>query len=123
MNKIMLIGHLGKDPEITDVGNTKVCKFTLATTERYKNKSGEKVEDTTWHSIEAWGNVGEILAKYLSKGDKVYLEGQQRNEKGEERYYSKVRVSAFEFLGSKSEVKTAEPIDDGDGMGDDDFPY
>jgi len=76
LNKVMLIGHLGKDPEIqTFEGGKSLAKFSMATTETYKDKTGARQEKTEWHNIVLWGVQAEIAQKYLRKGSLVYLEG------------------------------------------------
>lgn len=102
MNVIHLIGNLGKDPQSKLVGDKTVVNFSLATTETYKDKQGQKVTNTTWHNIEAWGKVAEVMQKYLSKGSKVQITGMQLHETyekaGEKKFISKVKVTGFNFL-------------------------
>lgn len=75
-NKVELIGRLGKDPEIRNLDNGKmVANFSMATTEKWKNERGEKVEKTEWHNIVCWGKLCEILQKYVKKGDLLFVEG------------------------------------------------
>ena len=75
-NKVQLIGHLGKDPEIINLESGKMlAKFSLATNESYKNAHGEKVTDTQWHNIVAWGKTAQIVEKFVSKGKEVAIEG------------------------------------------------
>ncbi|MEO1030540.1 single-stranded DNA-binding protein [Winogradskyella sp.] len=75
-NKVQLIGHLGKDPEIINLESGKtLAKFSLATNESYKNAQGEKVTDTQWHNIIAWGKTAEIIEKFVNKGKEVAIEG------------------------------------------------
>ena len=85
VNKVILIGNLGKDPEERhfEGGRAKVS-FPLATSETYKNREGEKVETTEWHNIVLWNKLGEIAAKYLHKGDKVFIEGKIRTRSWED---------------------------------------
>ena len=81
VNRVILVGRLGKDPEIRSIpSGTSVTKFSLATDERFTDKSGEKQERTEWHNIEAWGKLGEICGQYLRKGKLVYIEGSIRTE-------------------------------------------
>ena len=117
LNKIMLIGRLGNDPELKEVGSSKVAKFSLATSEKYKTRDGEKREDTTWHHIEVWGNMAEVCAKYLSKGSQCYVEGVQQHRKHEDKYYASVKAFTVTFLDSKN--TQSKPVSDGD----DDLPY
>ena len=70
-NSVQLIGRLGKDPEVKTFSNRKVAKFSIATTDSYKNQKGEKVEDTQWHNIVIWGKLAEVVEKYVTKGQEV----------------------------------------------------
>jgi single-strand DNA-binding protein len=80
VNKVILLGNLGKDPEVRSFENgTTKASFTLATTDSYKDKNGEMVNQTEWHNVVAWRGLSEIAAKYLHKGDKVYVEGKLKN--------------------------------------------
>ena len=119
LNRITVIGHVGADPELRDEG-TAMCKFTLATTEHWTDKENEKKEKTTWHNIVAWGKQAETLAKYVHKGDPIYVEGRQEHDsyedkEGNKKYWSQIVVSGFQFLRSK---KDAVSSDNGDGGGD-----
>lgn len=112
MNKQILLGRVGKQPEVVGAEN-KVTKFSVATSERW-SKNGEKQERTDWHSVIAFGKTGETLAKYLNKGDQIYLEGKTRHNKyadknGIERWATDVEVLAFEFIGGKKESQVVEP--------------
>ncbi len=105
-NKITLVGHLGRDPELryTPQG-TAVCNFSMATSEKRKDKSGEWQDLTTWFRVTLWGKQGENAAKYLTKGTQVYIEGRLRVEEwqdrdGKERYTLEVNGSDMQFLGS-----------------------
>jgi len=106
LNRVQLIGRLGKDSEsrFTPTGK-KVTHFSLAVSNRWKNKDGEMKEYTEWVNIEAWGRLGEICQDYLKKGSLVYLEGRLKTDKfedkGESRFYTKVVASAVEFLDKK----------------------
>ncbi|MFB3147962.1 MAG: single-stranded DNA-binding protein, partial [Thermodesulfobacteriota bacterium] len=86
VNKVMLIGNLGRDPEIRyTTSGQAVANFTLATTEKYTNKAGDKQEDTEWHRIVAWGRLAEICGEYLTKGRMVYIEGSIRTRSWEDK--------------------------------------
>lgn len=110
-NKVQLVGHLGKDPEAKYLDSGKVVvNFTLATSETYRNGSGEKVTDTQWHSISAWGKTGEIADKYLCKGSEVAVEGKlvhrsYEDKNGEKKYITEVVVNEILMLGNKSKAK------------------
>lgn len=109
LNKVMLIGNLGTNPEIRTLpSGSKVATFNIATSENYTNKNGEKVEQTEWHRIELWDNLAEIGEKFLQKGDSVYIEGKLRTEKytdanGIEKFIVKIRGNSMQMLGRKSE--------------------
>lgn len=105
VNKVILLGRLGKDVETRNLesGNT-VANFTLATSESYKNKNGEKVENTEWHNIVVWGKQAEIAARYLKKGSQIYLEGKittrSWEKDGTTRYTTEIVANNFTMLGS-----------------------
>lgn len=104
VNKVILMGRLGQEPEINHVSNgTKVAKFSLATSERYKDRSGNLVENTEWHNVEAWDKLADIIEQYVHKGDMIYLEGKIRTEKwqdkeGNNRYTTKIRMTDLTLL-------------------------
>ena len=86
INKVILIGHLGADPELRYTPNgTPVANFRIATTERWTNKQGERTESTEWHRIVAWGKLGEFCGQYLNKGKQIYIEGRLRTRSWEDR--------------------------------------
>ena len=104
-NKVQLIGNLGKDPEIVLLENGgKLAKFSLATNESYKNNKGERITDTQWHNVVAWGKLAEIVENYLSKGKEVAVEGKlthrsYETQSGEKRYITEVRCNELMMLG------------------------
>ena len=105
MQKTLLTGNLGKDPELRDANGTPVCSFSVATTERWKNREGNKQEKTEWHKIVAWGDLANICANYLRKGTKVFIEGKNRTRKwtdqsGVERYVTEIQAKEMEILSS-----------------------
>ena len=105
-NSVRLIGRLGDDPKVTKFDNGKqVVTFSLATDESYKNKEGEKVDETQWHNIEVWGGLSTVAENYLKKGKEIAVEGRLVHESyekdGETRYYSKVVLNDILLLGSK----------------------
>jgi len=109
VNKVILVGNLGKDPEIRhlDTG-ISVANFSLATTESYKNKSGERVSNTEWHNIVLWRGLAEVAEKYLKKGNPVYIEGKISTRKWEDkegntRYSTDIIAEKMTMLGSKSD--------------------
>ena len=102
LNKIMLIGRCTA-PNIRDLESGKLATFSLATTDRYKDRAGEWKEDTTWHNIVAYGNTAGVVEKYVQKGSQIYIEGKLRNRKytdldGVERSVTEVLVSSMEIL-------------------------
>jgi single-strand DNA-binding protein len=107
VNKVILIGNLGKDPELTNLpSGGQVAKFSLATTEKFKDKSGVYQDKTDWHNIVIWGKTAENAAKYLKKGSPVYLEGRisygsYQDKDGVKKYTTDIVVSSMQFLGSK----------------------
>jgi len=109
VNKVTLLGRLGKDPELTYIpSGQSVAKFTMATNRSYKDKSGEWKEETDWHNIVAWGKLGEICAQYLAKGRQAYLEGQIRtrsweDREGKKRTTTEIIASEVVLLGSREE--------------------
>ena len=124
VNTVHLIGNLGFDPELKDVGDTTLARLRLATSERYKDKSGEQVEKTQWHTVIFWGKAAELLGEYTQKGSKLYVMGsveyQEYDKDGEKRWSTQIRGRDFKFLDSKGEgggkpaaaKKTAEFDDD-----------
>ena len=104
-NKVQLIGNLGNDPEIITMENgNKLAKFSIATNETYKNSEGEKVTDTQWHNIVAWGKLAEIAENYLAKGKEVMIEGKlmsrsYETKEGEKRYITEVKCNEMLMLG------------------------
>ncbi|WP_431162976.1 single-stranded DNA-binding protein [Flagellimonas beolgyonensis] len=104
-NKVQLIGNLGNDPEMVTMENgSKLAKFSLATNETYKNAEGEKVTDTQWHNIVAWGKIAEIAENFLSKGKEVVIEGKlmsrsYETKDGEKRYITEVKCNELLMLG------------------------
>lgn len=107
-NKVQLIGHLGNVPEVknTDTGK-KLVRFSIATDEIYRNAKGDKVKETQWHSLIAWGKVADIAEKYLNKGSEVAIEGKLINrtytdKEGNKKYVSEVQVNEMLMFGSKS---------------------
>ena len=107
MNVIYLMGYLGQDPETKPVGDTTVTNFSLATSERWTDKNGDKQSITTWHRCVSWGKQGEIIAKYFSKGDPILVTGsiQKRDyddKEGVKRQAVDVKVSSFQFIPSKN---------------------
>ena len=107
VNKVILVGNLGKDPEVRYLDNgVAVANFSLATTENYKNKSGERVSQTEWHNIVLWRGLAEVAEKYLKKGASVYVEGKIKTRKWEDkdgntRYNTEILADNMSMLGGK----------------------
>jgi single-strand DNA-binding protein len=104
-NSVQLIGHLGQDPEIVNLeSGNKLAKFSVATSDSYKNAKGEKVEDTQWHNVVAWGKTAEIVENYLTKGKQVAVEGKlihrsYETKEGEKRYITEIKCNELLMLG------------------------
>jgi len=107
-NKVQLIGNLGNAPEIkTTESGKKMARFSIATNEEYRNAKGEKVKETTWHSLVAFGKVADIIEKYLNKGSEVAIEGKlvsrsYNDKEGTKRFVTEVHVNELLMLGSSS---------------------
>ncbi len=105
-NKVTLIGHLGNAPELKSFeGDKKMVRVSLATTEEYKNKKGERVSDTTWHTLIAWGGLADTMSKYTQKGSEVAVEGKLVNrnytdKEGVKRYTTEIHMNELLLLGS-----------------------
>ncbi|WP_432222652.1 single-stranded DNA-binding protein [Flavobacterium sp. TMP13] len=106
-NRVQLIGHVGQDPEVKTLeGGRKVANITVATNDRYTNDKGEKVEQTEWHRLTAWGKTAELIEKYVTKGKEVAVEGKLTHrsyddKNGEKRYITEVLISELQLLGAK----------------------
>ena len=117
-NKVQLIGNLGKDPEITNFESGKtLAKFSIATNDSYKNAKGEKVEDTQWHNVVAWGKTAEIIEKYVQKGSEIAIEGKLTNrswedKEGNKRYATEVLVNEVLLMGNQTARKSNKKGDD-----------
>ncbi len=126
LNKVQIIGRVGKTPEIQDVNGTKKAKFSIASTEKYRNKQGEKVEETEWFNIIFWGARAEVVEKFVNVGDLLYIEGKLKTTKneanGETKYYTFVNGLSLQMLGSKGEKQPqtteAQPSED-----EEDLPF
>ena len=118
INKAILVGRLGADPEVRYATNgNMVTSFQVATDESYKNKSGEKVQKTEWHRIVIWGKLAEIAAQYTHKGDLVYIEGKIQSRSwddkdGNKRTTTEILASALRILSGKKEQPAGPPEDE-----------
>lgn len=113
INKVILVGHLGKDPEVRYLdGGVTVASFTLATSETY-NKDGKKIEQTEWHNIVMWRGLADTAAKYLKKGKLIYLEGKLRtrsfeDREGHKKYSTEIVAENFTMLGRKTDFESEQ---------------
>lgn len=144
VNKVILVGNLGQDPELRYTGNgTAVCNMRVATTENYKDSNGEWVERTEWHNVVAWARLAEICNEYLRKGSQVYFEGQLQTRSwddrdGNTRYTTEIKVREMLMLGGRgggdfgpsngssgqsTHKSTADVEDDFTFEPDDDLPF
>ena len=103
-NRVQLIGHVGQDPEVKTVNNKKVATLTIATNDFYFNEKGDKVEQTEWHRITAWGKTAEIIEKYVTKGKEIAVEGKLTHRSyddkdGNKRYVTEILVLELLLLG------------------------
>ena len=135
VNKAILVGNLGDDPEqrFTPSG-TAVANFRLATHEQWTNKDGERAERTEWHRIVAWGRLGEICGEYLHKGSQVYIEGRLQTRSwedrdGNKRYTTEIVAQTMQMLGSPAKAGKAKtqdesfPSEEPMAIPDDDIPF
>ena len=104
-NKVQLIGHVGQEPEIKNLeGDKKLATITLATNEHYTNQKGERVEQTEWHRITAWGKTAELIEKYVTKGKEIAVEGKLTHrsyddKNGDKKYVTEIVANEILFLG------------------------
>ncbi len=139
VNKVILIGNLGRDPEMRSTQSGQpIATFTLATNRRWKDKSGQKQEQTEWHQVVVWGRQAEVAAQYLTKGKQIFLEGRLQTrswddkQSGEKKYRTEVICENFQMLGQRGDVDTSSsssggppPYDDSSfgADDDDDIPF
>ena len=117
LNKVQLIGNVGKEPENRQVGDNVVIKFTVATTERFTDRNGQQVDNTEWHNVEYWSRNGGIL-QYLHKGTQVYVEGKLKTDSwqgqdGKTNYKTSVRAQVLQLLGGKPQGQQAQQYQQG----------
>lgn len=129
VNKVILVGRLGADPEVryTDKG-TAVAKFNIATDETWKDKDGQKQSKTEWHRCVAFGKLGEICGEYLSKGKQVYVEGKLQtrsweDDSGEKRYATEVNISSMVMLDGKAKAEGGQDSGYAPSGSEDDIPF
>ena len=122
LNKVMLIGNVGNDPEIryldsnpqSPQGNAKVASFRLATTERYRDRNGETRENTEWHSVVAWRNSADLVEKFVHKGSQIFIEGRLRtrqwtDQTGNKRFTTEVQADNIQLLGKRPDAPQQGP--------------
>jgi single-strand DNA-binding protein len=113
VNKVILVGNVGADPEVRYIeSNTPVCNLRIATSETYKNRTGEKVTSTEWHTVVLWRGLAEIAEKYVKKGMQLYIEGKIRtrswdDKDGNKRYATEIIADVLQLLGKR---ESAEPL-------------
>jgi single-strand DNA-binding protein len=123
-NKIVIVGYLGRDPEIRyTTQGTAVCNFTIATTEKRKDRAGEAQDVTTWFRVAAWGRQAEVANQYLTKGKQVYVEGRLRQEEytdrdGVRRQTLEVTATDIQFLGARADGASGAPPQHAPGPND-----
>ena len=116
VNKVILIGNLGADPETKNLeGGNTVANFTIATTEKWKNKQGEQQEKTEWHRIVAFGRTAEVCGEYLKKGKQVYIEGKLQTRKWENKegvtvYTTEIVCNLMQMLGTRGDEAQQDPF-------------
>lgn len=134
VNKVILLGNLGKDPEVRSFeGGNKVATLAVATSRYYKGKDGNPVEETEWHNVALWGNLADLAEKYLVKGRQVFIEGRLRtrqydDKEGNKRYITEIVGENMTFVGPKpgdsENKKSSEPPMTGDVPSvEDDLPF
>ena len=126
VNKVILIGNVGKDPEVKELKNGKVSNMVLATSEKYTDKNGERQEKTEWHNIVVYGKLVDIVEKWVKKGDKLYIEGsittrKWEDKQGNDRYTTEVKAFNMTMLGGNGNNTSAKPAAKVEA--DDDLPF
>jgi single-strand DNA-binding protein len=111
LNKVLIIGNCGKDPEVRMAGEAKVATINVATTERYKDRNGETRENTEWHTVVAWRNTADVVERFVRKGTQLYVEGKLRtrswDDNGQKRYVTEIMADNIQLLGKKENTSSA----------------
>ena len=133
VNKVILVGHLGADPEMRyTASGTAVCKFRIATTDKFKDRQGNVQERTDWHRVTAWGKLAEICGQYLAKGKQIYLEGRieygSYEKDGVKHYTTDIVAENMQMLGGPGQGNRAQEPEPGfgppeGGVPEDDIPF
>ena len=116
VNKVILVGNLGKDPEVRHLENgTTVANFPIATSESYKDREGNRIDQTEWHNVVVWRKLAEIAESYLKKGSQIYLEGKLRtrswdDQQGNKRYTTEVVADTFTMLGKREDSQSTQSV-------------
>lgn len=109
VNKVILLGRLGRDPEVKTTNSGSFCTFSIATSEKWTDKvSGEKKEMTEWHNCVAFGKIAELIHNYVHKGSQVYIEGSLRTTKKDDKYFTNINVMSIQFLDGKKDSGDSE---------------
>jgi single-strand DNA-binding protein len=129
VNKVILLGRIGKDPEVRVLeGNRKVARLSLATSETYKDKTGQKVENTEWHNIEFWGPQADVIESYVKKGNMLYVEGKIRTRSydgkdGQKKYVTDIVGQSLTLMSAAKQEAKPEPVAAGEVDDSDDLPF
>ena len=127
VNKVIIVGRLGADPEVKTVsGGNTVARLSVATSENWTDKQGQKQERTEWHRIVVWGKLAELCGKYLTKGRQCYVEGRLQtrsweDQQGQKRYATEVVANTVQFLGGGAQTSTSNNMGEGDFHHNQDF--
>lgn len=127
VNKVILLGGVGKDPEVRETKSGNIATLSLATSEKYTDKNGQKQENTEWHNLVVYGKLADVVSKYVKKGDKLYVEGsittrKWEDKEGNTRYTTEVKVRDLTMLGG-GEKKATQPALATVDEGDDNLPF
>lgn len=127
VNKVILLGNIGKDPEVRETKAGNIVNLVMATSEKYTDKSGQKQENTEWHNLVVFGKLADVVAKYVKKGDKLYVEGsittrKWEDKEGNTRYTTEVKVRDLTMLGGVDK-KSTQPAAVAVGDDEDDLPF
>jgi len=124
VNKVILLGNVGKDPEVRETKAGNIVNLVMATSEKYTDKSGQKQENTEWHNLVVFGKLADVVSKYVKKGDKLYVEGsittrKWEDKEGNTRYNTEIKVRDLTMLGGGE--KKSQPASASDGNDDEDL--
>jgi single-strand DNA-binding protein len=128
VNKVILLGNIGKDPEVRETKAGNIVNLVMATSEKYTDKSGQKQENTEWHNLVVFGKLADVVAKYVRKGDKLYVEGsittrKWEDKEGNTRYNTEIKVRDLTMLGLGGGEKKAQPVAAGIDEDGDQLPF